>query len=404
MKGIAGEFVRVVRIVVAGVLIVFAVRFGYESALTALHAFSKYAVANGSAAVDFQYSGARLLVQGKNPFAVYLEGDPRKEIILYQSPNYAHAFYIMIAPLGMLEFDQARHVWSIINYLLAIASLATLSIRLRLNPLLSLVLLVLCLSQPAFGILLDNGQHGMVILFAIVSGIALLERPGPLPSKPGSVIYGISFLKYSFAPSLAAGLIKYRGLRTSAWSLVPALAGLLVFMALFGPGREVVFGPLLCAADSVNQVSAKMSDLMTIIQAAAQGFYENHTVYVAIPCLLFSFGLPLLLDSDNPWEIAAYAAICSLSFVKHLPYDHVLLWLPLAYFLGMAGRTRLSWIGIALLSWYWLVNVYEPWYHLLFRKEDAFILADMSTGFAVNLSLLVLIHACARVNRWRYQV
>ncbi|MCE1274761.1 MAG: hypothetical protein LWW75_09630 [Chlorobiales bacterium] len=399
MTGIATTFARMVRLLATGIFIVLAIMLGYESIMTAFHAFWKYAVLHGSASIDMQYSGSRIFFHGRNPYEVYLSGNPDNEIILYQTPNYAHTLYLLMAPLGMLDFSLARHLWSILNYLFAIGSIVTLSLSLRLHPISSIVLAVLALSQPAFGILLDNGQHGMLILAAVVAASAIMARHGEGPQRTGSMIFGLSYLKYSFAPSFAAAVIRHRGVIAFLWSLVPVIIGVVVFIIMFGPGMEVIFGPLLCAADSVNQVSVKMSDLMTIIHATAPGFYDQFKAYVAAICLLLSFFVPLLSGSKNPWEIAAFCAVSSLSFVKHLPYDHVLLWLPLAYFLSMAGKTKLSWIGLGLLSWYWLVMYYEPLYHLMFSNEAIFLQADIITGFVVNISILLVISACARHTR-----
>jgi hypothetical protein len=298
-----------------------------------------------------------------------------------------------------MEFDQAKHAWSILNFVFAIVSIAVLSLKLRLDTLTGAAFALLCLSQPAFGILLDNGQHGMLILMSVVLGVAAMDSHRSLRVRSGAILYGVSFLKYSFAPSFAAALIRYRGIKTFLLSLLPVLVGLVVFIALFGPNRETVFGPLLCAADSVNQVTAKMSDLMTIIHASAPAFYESYKAFVALACVLLSFVVPLLFPSRNPWEIAAFAAVCSLSFLKHLPYDHVLLWIPLGYFLGMTGRTKLSWAGIGLLSWFWLVNYYEPFIRRFYPGENEFVQADIVIGFFVNLSLLLLIHICSLFNR-----
>ena len=44
---------------------------------------------------DFQWSGAHLLLQHRDPWAVFLSGDPHHEILLRQAPNYLHELYIL---------------------------------------------------------------------------------------------------------------------------------------------------------------------------------------------------------------------------------------------------------------------------------------------------------------------
>jgi hypothetical protein len=381
---------RIARIFITSALTLFAVWYGYGCLKTTLFNLWSYVFLNASPALDFQYSGARLFIHGKNPFLVYLSGDPHKEIILYQSPNYAQALYLLLAPLGMLKFDLARHIWSILNYLFALLSLGILSWRLHLNAMLTIAFSLLCLSQPAFGILLDNGQHGLLILVAVVLGVALMERTGSGASRTGRMLYGLTYLKYSFAPAFAAGLIRCKGTKWFLWSLIPAAAGVAVFVLAFGVNQESILGPVLCAQDSVNMTSPQMSDLMTMVQVIAPEIYSEHMMALALTFALLNFALPFLLPSRDPWEMASFCAVCSLSFIKHLTYDQVLLWIPLAWFLGNVNKTRLSWVGLGLLSWFWMTGEYASMLKPFF-SVPAYEQVSIQIGFSINILLMCLL-------------
>src|SRR5579863_6314387 len=64
---------------------------------------------------DAQYSGARVLMKGENPYSTWLSGDRHGNYILNQDPNYLPDLFYLISPLTALNWPAARCVWMIIN-------------------------------------------------------------------------------------------------------------------------------------------------------------------------------------------------------------------------------------------------------------------------------------------------
>src|SRR5271156_1709138 len=73
--------------------------------------------------IDLQWSCARLVAMHEDPWKLYLIGDPHREIILGQQPNYLPELYILLLPLGLLSFPKAILVWAAISVALSIVSL-----------------------------------------------------------------------------------------------------------------------------------------------------------------------------------------------------------------------------------------------------------------------------------------
>ncbi len=116
---------------------------------------------------DFQYSAAKLLIDGKN---AYQEWKTNKEsFLLAQSPNYLPLLFILVTPIASLDWSTAKIAWASVNITIAIF----LSFR------------IFKLQQSAFGILLallfltstpvrntiGNGQHGLIVMLAIYLAI-----------------------------------------------------------------------------------------------------------------------------------------------------------------------------------------------------------------------------------------
>jgi hypothetical protein len=133
-----------------------------------------------------------------------------------------------------------------------------------------------------------------------------------------------------------------------------------------------------------------MSDLMTMVQVIAPEIYSEHMMALALTFALLNFALPFLLPSTDPWEMASFCAVCSLSFIKHLTYDQVLLWIPLAWFLGSVNRSKLSWVGLGLLSWFWMTGEYASMLKPLF-SAPVYEQVSVQIGFCVNILLMCVI-------------
>src|SRR5450755_3426180 len=87
-------------------LIILAIMAVVSSAVGIKEAVTDRTVIGGrgrNGGVDFQWSGAHILAQGQDPWKTYINGDPQRQIILGQQPNYLAEFYLLLGPLGRMS-------------------------------------------------------------------------------------------------------------------------------------------------------------------------------------------------------------------------------------------------------------------------------------------------------------
>ncbi len=331
---------------------------------------------------DFQWSPARILLEGDNPYRVFLDGNPEGRLLLAQHPNYAQLMFVLLLPLAALPFATAKISWGLINIMLAVGSGVLTGKYLRLSGRQIVVLTLLLLGSTPFRNCLGNGQHSLLIYFSFIAGLWLLQRQRLWVRRWfGPMALGLTYMKYSFAPSLAVGLLLRRGWRPLLLSFVPVLAGALAMaLALREPSLPAFLVQPLAVTDHGTTTGA--FDLLALLRQQL-GVEPNVLRISQAVCLLLAGAAPLLarqLDEQRFW---CFTAVASLTFVTHLLYDYVFLLLPLAYAFTPAGRQQ-RWAIAGCVSFSWF----------LFRVLVAFNLPPMAStllGLLVNLLLLALL-------------
>ena len=75
---------------------------------------------------DFHYSPTQLVSQGVNHYQYILENKPdgslNDKIKYAQNGNYAQGLFVILLPFTLLDWDNAKFVWSIINIFIAYRS------------------------------------------------------------------------------------------------------------------------------------------------------------------------------------------------------------------------------------------------------------------------------------------
>ena len=274
---------------------------------------------------DFQWSPAKVLLTGVDPYAVWLNGDAANQIILTQTPNYAHLLYLLLLPFGALPWTAAKALWAAANLLLAIAGCWLMSRGDRVSrPLFAAVLLVFLASTP-LRMAIGNGQQVLLSLFCLYLGWTL-RRP-----FSASFFLAVGFSKYTFVLPYALWLLLERRVARLLGAVVFLCAGWLVFSALTGSS------PLLTALEPVRvgarAVGLGTGDLMSLSKALNLDRVAFPGVG-AVLGLLSASSLTLLVKGvlarmSETDRFAALGLISLMSFV-HLNYDFVYL-LPMAF-------------------------------------------------------------------------
>ena len=285
---------------------------------------------------DFQWSPARLLSEGRNPYQVFLGGNKDGSLILSQGPNYLHLLYVLFLPFGLLDWGTVKPLWALINVVLGILCvhfIARSGSKISGSWLLAVLLIFLC-STP-FRNTVSNGQQALLILLCSYLGWSM--RPA-LRSSP---FLSIAYVKYSFAPPVMLWLLLEKNFRLVFASFLFLAAGWILFSILAGVNPlQTAFQPLQVSAIAVSE---GMADVMSICRVFdLNGYLFPGVAYVM--GLGLATGLTLYLrlfcrhlaDEDI---FAALGLISLMSFI-HLGYDFVFL-LPVfcrAHFLGLRKR------------------------------------------------------------------
>lgn len=302
---------------------------------------------------DFQWSPTILLLDGKNPYEVFLDGNPDDTIIKIQYPNYAHGMYVVLIPFGMMEWETAKIAWAAFNVIagiLVVLMLARISALTREQ--IALVALIFLASAP-FRNAVASGQQSLIMLLAFTA-LLLSNR------RWSSVTAGCGYFKYSFAPPFAAYLLFKRGVSHFFASLLPGIIGFVVFWGITGgPFWETLIQPLLVSARAMQP---GMADLMTIAETITQEGSLAHLVgYYGLP-IAVSLGAAYVAATFIQRADVAFAFLCVVCLVtfKHLSYDFIFL-LPafvvcIRYLQNYASRYVLS---VVLFVWFGWKGIQE---------------------------------------------
>ena len=237
------QVLRTAAVVVAVLAAVGSVAIGARRALSPEGGF-------GSS--DFQWSPARLFLEGVDPYQARLDGSP--EIILTQSPNYLHLLYELLVPFGA-AVPTASIVWLVLTVALAVGLAVFYARTASLGRTGTLLLVAMVLASTPMRLGLGYGQHAVFLLVFATVAFAAAARPwagAPL---------AVALTKYSFAP-LALVLLVAGRLRTVVMAGVVLFAGAVVFAVVTSTNLlEALLAPFEVSRTAVGDGAA---DVMTV--------------------------------------------------------------------------------------------------------------------------------------------
>lgn len=344
---------------------------------------------------DFQWSGARLLDQHTDPWAVYLSGDPGHRLIGQQIPNYLPVLYLLLAPLGLLPAPSANLAWAICNVLLALGCgwLTARFYGFRGRGVATVVCLFLAATPTRMTI--GNGQQGLLILFLWCLALFAVPKSGPM-SGSRAALAGISYAKFSFAPPVFLYLLFRRGPSAALMSLVPIAGGaILVWLWLAGPHSAAtllqVLGEPFQVARTGFRPLATDENLMNLVQSVLPPWPEPTRTALALG---FSLGACAVgsycacwryRHASLQWQLALMATM-SFALFNHHAYDAVVLLLPFAYSLRF-WRDAQAQVVLALLGYLFYLQRAVESVHLHRRWMTWAEFAMLAGVFALTLRL-----------------
>jgi hypothetical protein len=305
---------------------------------------------------DFQWSPARVLLSGTDPFAVWLSGDPAHQIILTQIPNYAHLLYLLLLPLGALPWPVAKPLWAAANLLFAGASCWLLSRGHRVSKSFALAILCVFLASTPLRVVIGNGQQVLLSQLCLYLGWTL---PGTLAA---AFFLAVGFSKYTFALPFALGLLLERRIGRLVGAFGFLGAGWLIFSGLSDSSPlSTLFEPVQVGSRAVGLGIADVMSLGNALHADAIAFPGAGAGLALICATFLTLALKgALARMASPERFAALGLISLMSFV-HLSYDFVYL-LPLALALpNLPMPRRILVAGGIGYFWFFLKLVDRLW-------------------------------------------
>lgn len=304
--------------------------------------------------LDFQWSDVRLLLQHRDPWAVYLSGDSHHEILLNQVPNFLHELYVLLLPFGFLSFGNGKLVWAVCN-LLFVAVLCGCVARLcELDTRKTWLLFVIVLTGTPFRVTLQNGQNDALALMCLALWAVVASERGR------GLLLGLAYEKYSLPPVLALFLSMRKRWKLLFYSLLPPLLGFLILDAwLPTPGRTLLLEPFRTALHGGN-VSRGIANVMAVTEKLLQHIAHPpawsallpYIFGLALACALAIYFARHAVDVDGRILLACLMA-ASLACFKHQIYD----FLALIFCLAIALKARPSGardvvLGVLIYFWY----------------------------------------------------
>jgi hypothetical protein len=301
---------------------------------------------------DLQWMGARLVGQHIDPWQEALAHFPN-HYPHFSPPNYLHALYLILLPLGLLSFHSAEILWIIASVCLSIVCVLMLQRLFKLTRTqAALAVCLLWMSSP-FRVVLEVGQMSLFELF-FLTGAYLAAS-----TAIGGLSLGVSLVKYSFSPA-AVMLFLFRGrIRFLLYAAAVPLVGLIgVWLLVKTPLLKLAMEPFAVSA-SPTSVSPGFADLMTL----AEHSLKSHVSLVRARQFAYGLGLigsvayAFLLSRFRLSRSAEFTliSIASLFFVKHLIYDYVFLVVVLCFAMTQKSlKTKGVLIGTVLAFWFFL--------------------------------------------------
>ena len=335
---------------------------------------------------DFQRSGAKALSLGFEPFLEYIDGNLNNIFIKYQAPNYLQTLYFLFLPFTFFSEPVANVLWGICNILMLFSSTYMLGkiYQIKTKPYLFLLFFVLISGAPARNCI-GNGQLSIFTMYFFLLGI-LIKKNSIIDKKGISrmFLYGLSYLKYSFAPTLGFFNFIVYGFRSFFITCLPVIFGVIIMWLIFRTPTSI-YGPLVVAFKAMS-INYGIGDLLSILSLTFEDNLDSLQMILSIFCISISLFLIFIARNFSIIRLIPLTSLVSLIFVKHLIYDYVF-YLVLLAFAFSSYSTKLEKIAI---FFNWIIIGYGIWILNKFNF-DLYSLGFITSIFILNLSLLILI-------------
>jgi len=356
------------------------------ASISVLHAIK---IANTYGSSDFQYSSTVLFLEKINPYEYFMSGNLDNRIMFAQWPSYSHATYLLLAPFGFLEWEIARFIWSILNFIIAMYCVILVSkfCKLKVFEIIIVCLIFFC-SSPFRNCISNGNQTYFILLFFLA---VLINR-----ESFKNFILGFSYIKYSFMPLLAFFILFKSGIKGLLISLIFCIIGWLIFSFYLNQSPiETLFQPIQVAFIGFDQTLAR-GDLFTIL-----GFLEDYklgfdlNLFRIIIVIIASFFLAKNISKINDGMlILSLLLIGNLFTFGHLMYDYIVL-LPSFVYSYSNRKLILAKISLFIILYFWFGSRLID-YFMDYMSKNTITISPISnvtsTEVVINFVLLIILY------------
>jgi hypothetical protein len=315
--------------------------------------------------IDFLWRSVHLLAGRTDPYAAFVK-ESGSAAIVHGAPNYPVAGLASMLPLALVSEETARWIWLFVNIGCSIGIFILLQKRFPLRDWVLVCAVLAFAASAPLRIALLNSQTPLYVLFLYL--LSLHFSPG----KPwlSGLLLAVSLTKYSLTLPLAI----WFGLRRErVTSLVWSAVWQFLFISLAAVWTRTGFADML-----LGPVRLTAAGGVTMKRAAADLFSISHhagvtslviPAIIAMVCLTVSYVAMLARSAavndthclvkkqNNECLQLAFLVVLSCLVFFHLPYDHVVLLIPLWYGLRVLAQLKLdtlmslSTTGLVILLW-----------------------------------------------------
>ncbi len=362
-----------------------ALAFGLLMALLSLAVSIRNSI---RASMDFQWSGARLLLLHRDPWVIYKSGDPRHLIILSQVPNYLHELYVLLLPLGLLPFNKARIIWAICNVFFILVLGVSVGRLYDLDRRKTWLLFVLVFISTPLRVTIANGQSDALALVCVGLWAVAATQAGR------GLLLGIAYEKYSFPPVLVIFLLFRKKWKLLAYSMFAPLLGFLFADAwLNTPWSTLALEPFRTASRN-GSVTLGWANIMALIEQILAHFPHAPAWTAVLPyagAVILACGAAAYFAKDGSNTDGRILLAClltaALACFPHLIYD----FLAMIFSLAIALKSKPSnarTVSLVLIAYFWyferMLDI-RHWESSLFVILPSFILLLIQIGATYKL-------------------
>lgn len=328
---------------------------------------------------DLMWQPSKIFWEGKNHYEYQMRtGD----IFLgCQAGRYGHFLFILLYPITLFEWEQAKIIWILINIFFALFIPIILCRFNNISTLHTFLIIGIFLTCHPTRMTFNLGQNSLMILFFLM--LPFLTASSPYKNL-NLIASGASYVKYSTGYVLFLSLLVEKKFKNLFLTSILTVFGW-IFYSYYTDSPLIInfFEPLKMNFQDNYTRTGDLYSLMNIYF-----FKENNIINKILQLGLVLFGniyfLYQIKDVKN--KLAKLSVLCFLPliFMPHSNYDYVLM-LPLLIYSIKNYKFDISKYGLYL-------TIYYFYFHRLIRhwvNNDAFYQSGMLLIFTFFIILFI---------------